>query len=59
MDYLAFAAMEEEELKYLSAFDIASDPDDCKAIAALYILREYIPKRMELEREMREHAKQG
>lgn len=53
MDYKAFAAMVEEEIAYLTDFDVTRDPDDCKALAALYELRAYIPRRIQLEEDIK------
>lgn len=42
MDYSLFRRLVEEEMEFLSAFDVGSDPTICKALAALYVLQEYL-----------------
>ena len=44
MDYRKFLELVDEEIDYFSAFDVTFEPEQCKALGAMYVLQEYIQK---------------
>lgn len=40
MDYRKFLELVDEEIDYFSALDVTFEPEQCKAMGALYVLHE-------------------